>query len=446
MSDKSQVDVAALSRLMQLEAMARKAESLKALQFLIVNESRRVISFRQAFVFTQQSRHKFSLQAASSIAVLEKDAPFVRWLEKFLAQYSSAHSLGNAQFIDKASCPEALKPEWDEYSLAHVMWVPLKNSEQTIGGIWLARENPWGQPDMTLAKRLSETYAHAWKYFLRDSRFSLSGSFKKSVYLVFVLILIIVMLIPVRLSALAPVEVVAKNPVLVTSPMEGVIADIKVAPNSLVTAGQLLFVYEDTVLRNQHLIAEKTLAVKQAEYKKAKQGAFRDNKSKAQIALLKTEVELAESELNYAAELLARIHVSAVQNGLLIYSNKDDWIGKPVQVGERIMQIANPEQMELRIDLPVEDAIALSEGAEVDVFLDIDPLRPLGAKVKYNSYRASLTARDVLAYTVNASFNQSYKDIRIGLQGTAKVYGEEVSLFFYLFRRPIATVRQYLGL
>jgi hypothetical protein len=31
------------------------------------------------------------------------------------------------------------------------------------------------------------------------------------------------------------------------------------------------------------------------------------------------------------------------------------------------------------------------------------------------------------------------------LQGTAKMYGERVSVFFYLFRRPISYVRQLLG-
>ena len=34
---------------------------------------------------------------------------------------------------------------------------------------------------------------------------------------------------------------------------------------------------------------------------------------------------------------------------------------------------------------------------------------------------------------------------RIGLRGTAKVYGEKVSLFYYLFRRPITYLRQHLG-
>ena len=35
---------------------------------------------------------------------------------------------------------------------------------------------------------------------------------------------------------------------------------------------------------------------------------------------------------------------------------------------------------------------------------------------------------------------------RIGLRGTAKVYAEQVSLGYYLLRKPIAFVRRSLGI
>ena len=35
---------------------------------------------------------------------------------------------------------------------------------------------------------------------------------------------------------------------------------------------------------------------------------------------------------------------------------------------------------------------------------------------------------------------------RIGLRGTAKVYGSKVSLFYYLFRKPITFMRQLIGI
>ncbi len=110
------------------------------------------------------------------------------------------------------------------------------------------------------------------------------------------------------------------------------------------------------------------------------------------------------------------------------------------------MEIADPDRVELRIDLPVDDAIVLSEGADVRVFFDARPIHAVPATLTHASYHAEALPGDVLAYRVTARLNGPQPDIRIGWQGTAKIYGEDVSLFFLLFRRPISATRQFLGL
>jgi hypothetical protein len=129
----------------------------------------------------------------------------------------------------------------------------------------------------------------------------------------------------------------------------------------------------------------------------------------------------------------------------VIFTDKSEWIGKPVVVGERIMEVADPQEFELKIDLPVEDAIVLREGAEVEVFLNANPLRAIPAQLIHASYHASILPTNVLAYRVEAEFTDPPEEIRIGWQGTAKIYGEPVTLFFYLFRRPLGILRQTLG-
>ena len=44
-----------------------------------------------------------------------------------------------------------------------------------------------------------------------------------------------------------------------------------------------------------------------------------------------------------------------------------------------------------------------------------------------------------------ADFDAETTPPRIGLHGTAKIYGHPVPLAFYLFRRPIASARRMLG-
>ena len=76
-----------LSILLQLEAEARRAPSLKALQFLIVNETRRLIRYRQAVLVTmpRADASAMTVEAVSSVAVVERDAPMMQWLEGTLA-------------------------------------------------------------------------------------------------------------------------------------------------------------------------------------------------------------------------------------------------------------------------------------------------------------------------------------------------------------------------
>jgi hypothetical protein len=227
--------------------------------------------------------------------------------------------------------------------------------------------------------------------------------------------------------------------------MDGVIADILVPPNHTVKEGLTLFRYEDTNLRNQFRVAEKQLAVAQAEHTQAIQAGFGDPQRKADAPLKEAEADLRQTELEYAKEMLDQVDVKALKPGLLLYSDKSDWIGRPVTVGERIMEIADPKQIELRIDLPVADAIVLKEGAEAMVFLNALPLESFSATVTHASYHAEVLPGDVLAYRVTAELAQPDPRIRIGWQGTAKLYGERGPLAYLLLRRPFTALRQWIG-
>ncbi len=442
-------DLTAVSRLLQLESMARAATSAEALYFIIVNETRRLLPYRQCYLFLSAHpiKRDCKLVCASSVAVIEKNAPFASWLEKVVDEIFDNESISSQRQIDVAMCPEKLKEGWNEFSLPFVLWTPLKLPDGTfIGGLWTTRETPWQDNEPALFNRLGETYAHALVSITsRRSLYQRPRVVTLAVWII-VLFLLAVLLKPIKLSALAPAEIIAKAPTIVSAPMDGVIADIPYAPNTYVDQGETLFQLEDTNLRNEYNVTEKTLAVAEAEYRKATQESFKDVKSKARIAYLKAQTELHKSKLMFARELLDKVIVTADESGLLIYTDKSDWIGKPVQVGERVMEIANPEKIQLKINLSIDDAIVLEEGAEVDVFLDADPLNPVKARVTSTSYIAEEYNQDTLAYRVYAQFEKIERDkLRIGLQGTAKIYGDNVSVFFYLFRRPISYVRQFLG-
>jgi hypothetical protein len=439
-------DQDSLSILLQLEATARSADTEKALQFLFVNETRRLVSFRQAFLFSAV-QHRYRVEAASSISVLDRNSPLIRWLENISENLIDQNDLTMTQQFDIEICPETERDNWKEYSLPFVLWVPLVLADKTLlGGLWLVKETRWRTSEITLVERLAGTYAHAWAALVGRKRIGNESPGRRKLAWGVVAALVLVNFLPVRLSAIAPVEIVPNEPVIVSAPMDGVIKEIPAQPNTFVAEGDVIFIYEDTNLRNSYEIAKKSYEVAVARLRKATQGAFQDSRIKAQMSLLKAESELKETELNFAKELLGQVVVVAKKDGLLLYSEKSDWVGRPVSLGQRIMEVANPSNVKLKIDLPVSDAIVLREGVEVEIFLDINPLQSLSARVTHTGFNADLTPAGVLAYRIDAKFDEDLVDVRIGLQGSAKIYGEDVSLFFYLFRRPIASLRQFAGL
>lgn len=437
-----------LAALTHLEGQIRAAKTLQELQFLSVNETRRLIPYDQAFLLSPwgPTNGDYRVLNASSVAVVDRDAPMMVWLEQ--AGQALARASGTAEqptVVTEDLLPGSLRKGWREFVKGHVFWCPLQHPDETVlGAWWFERDFAWQENDVAIVHRLAGSYAYAWKALSKKER-SWSKKIKKPSWWLIPAVLITALCFPIRISTMAPVKVIPKDPIVVSAPIDGVIADIFVHPNQMVQAGAILFKYEDTNLRNQFLVAEKQLTIAHAEHSQAIQAGFGDPERKAEVPLKDAEVDLRQTELNYAKEMLDQVEVVAPKAGLLLYSDRSDWIGRPVTVGERIMELADPKQIELRIDLPVADAIVLNEGAEALVFLNALALESFSATVVHASYNAEVLPGDVLAYRVTAQLVKPDPRIRIGWQGTAKVYGERGPLAYLLLRRPLTALRQWVG-
>ena len=437
-----------LATLTHLEAQVRAATTLEELQFVAVNETRRLVPYEQAILLsaTDSEDTPYRAVTASSVAVIDRDAPMMVWLEEVVQAVRHAQPGDAPIVLEQEAIPESLRAGWQEFVHGHVLWCPLKHPDDTIlGGLWIERESPWQENDVTIVRRLTGSFAYAWKA-LSTRQIGWTARLKQPSLIVIAVAVAGLLCLPVRVSTVAPVKVVATDPVIVSAPMDGVIADVVVEPNIMVEQDRLLLRYDDTNIRNQFRVTEQQLAVARAEQAQAIQSGFGDPARKAEVPLKAAEVSLKETELEYAQEMLGQIEVRAPQSGLLLYTDKSDWIGKPVSVGERIMEIADPRRIELRIDLPVGDALLLREGGDVVAFFDALPLESFPGAVRRTSYHAEVLPGDILAYRVMADLSRVDPRIRIGWQGSAKVYGEQGPLAFLLFRRPFTALRQLVGL
>jgi len=439
----------ALSALLQLEGMVRTAQSRQELQFFFVNETRRLVSYRQAMLLVPptSSAQNYQIRAAASVPVVDRTVPLMQWTERLIGELRKTSTGPDICHVTEAECPAELRPDWNEFTPGYGLWCPLKHpAGQILGGLWLTRDQPWAAHETTVLQRIGEAYAYAWHAVDPSNHRRWRWGLSRTATWILTVAALGALAIPVPMSTLAPAKIVAKDPLIVSAPIDGVIAEILVLPNTVVSEGQVLFTFEDTTFRSEYEVAERNLDVAMAQYRRAAQGSFGDAEQKADVPLLKAEVELRETERNYAHERLTKIEVRAEQDGLLLYTDKSDWIGKPVVVGQRIMELANPQQLEVRIDLPVEDAIVLREGASATLFLNANPFSSVPATISHASYHAEVLPNNILAYRVTAQLEQGSSEFRIGWQGSAKIYGQQVMLFTYLFRRPISAIRPWIGL
>ena len=259
-------------------------------------------------------------------------------------------------------------------------------------------------------------------------------------------VLALALLIPIQLSALAPAEVTPLQSTPVTAPTEGVVQAILVKPNQLVEAGTPLVQLDDTTIRNRILVAQKSRETALADLQRSAALAFTEDSAKADLQVLDSRVRERDAEIKYLDEMLQRLQIVAPRKGIAVFSDTQDWQGKPVLTGERIMMLADPDKVVLTIYLSPEDAVQLDVGAKVRMYLNIAPLSSYAGHIVQTSYEVSQAPEGGVAYLLRAALDDPKNIPRIGLRGTAKVYAEPVPIFYYVMRKPLRYMRRALGM
>ena len=249
--------------------------------------------------------------------------------------------------------------------------------------------------------------------------------------------------VPVRLTVIGQGELVPRHPVVVRAPLDGVIHEFHVSPNQKVRAGEPLFSYDNVLVRSRLLMAQQGLASAQADYRQAAQSALNEPKAKYQMAALVGKLQEKQAELKFLQEQVGRTTVTAPQAGVVIFDEVSEWIGKPVQTGERVVRVADPADVELEVWVNLADAVPLQAGDEARLFLTANPLEALQAQVRWVGYEAQARPDGSWAYRLRAQLSQP-SAYMVGAKGTARLSSERVPLIYWLLRKPLAVLRGYL--
>jgi hypothetical protein len=432
-----------VGELLQLCARAREA-GRDELPFVIVNETIQVVSYDQAVLW--DARRARTVAALSGAGRPDGTSPYAQALARLFKLVSAGPNRDTPHVIDRglvsraAFDPEAPLAPW-------VLWWPLRLQGQTTAVLLLARRDPWTEAEMPLLEALGGAYAEAWELSrarratLRPDRLRVLS---RAAVAILVVGLVTAAFIPVRSSAIASAEVVASAPAFVRAPFAGVVDRIEVVPNSPVRAGQVLVRLDRRELDAALAVATKALDVATALYRQATQEAISDPRAREQLASLRGRLDEARAEYEYRLALVQRSDIPSPADGIAVFNEPAEWIGRPVETGERIMQVSPAASSRIEIELPAVDAMAFEGGAEVIFFNNVEPDRPAYGRVVFTSYATSLSPTGILAYTVRADLDDGH-ELRLGLKGTAKIFGPPRPLILQLLRRPIGFVREWLA-
>ncbi|MDH5338020.1 MAG: hypothetical protein OEW20_17060, partial [Nitrospira sp.] len=197
-----------LAALTHLEGQIRAAKTIQELQFLSVNETRRLIPYEQAFLLSapHSANEACRVLNASSVAVVDRDAPMMVWLEQAVrALFQAADNKEQPTVITEELLPESLRSGWREFVKGHVFWCPLQHPDETVlGAWWFERDFPWQENDVAIVHRLASSYAYAWKALSKKEQ-SWAKTIKKPTWWLVLVALIAALCLPIRISAVAPV-------------------------------------------------------------------------------------------------------------------------------------------------------------------------------------------------------------------------------------------------
>jgi hypothetical protein len=450
--------VQALATLLDLSRRARHAGSARELGFLLVNDTHGLAPYRQAALWLAGE----GVYALSGLVQVEANAPYALWLEQVCA-YLAAQPANPTRALTAADLPLELAQPWAEWWPEQALWLALPaegDAAPSYGracGLLLVRDAPWTAESQTLLREWVDTWWHAFSALNRSRWGSWRALFKRSLsqrserswwqqpVWRWAVLTLVVMVLPVRLTVLAPGELVPAHPVVIRAPLDGVVDVFHVQPNQWVVKGQPLFGFDEALIKSRLDVAAQTLTTAKAEYRQASQQALTDAKFRPQLMMLLGKIDEKRTEVNFLSEQLARARVRAPQDGVALFDDPTEWIGRPVAVGERIMRIAAPKDTEVEAWLPIADAIALPSGAPVDLYLNASPFDAVSATLRYMAHDAVQRPDGSYAYRVRAALDAP-TDQRVGLKGTAKLHGPRVPLAYWVLRRPLASIRTVLGI
>jgi multidrug resistance efflux pump len=425
-----------IQRLAEINRFTLKAiqsPSLEALIFLILNDTTAIVRYDRAILWELKHGGKNpKLLGVSGQPKVSKQTDLSRTIA---SKIKSIKEIETAQILEFPDQPKT-----------SILWLPITIREEKAMSLWLEKWNgaTWKQEEIDILNYLAQVYGAAFEKYYHKFRWNKFSKRPLKVALSILTLALLMARVPLRI--VAPCEVVPQNPIVITAPLEGIIEKIDITPGQYVKKGDLLFEYDKRVPLEELRVAQKKVAIIQSEVERSTALGLKDKKALAELGVNMLKLKKEQLELELAEYHATQLEVESPMDGVAMIDNPEEWHGKPVKIGEKVLIVSNPNQTKVRINVPEEDNIPLDMDKPIKIFLNTSPEISRSAKLTYIASYTHVTEKQVTSFVAEAEWTEKYKDVKLGLKGTAVLYGEEVSLFYWIIRKPLAYVRHYTGI
>lgn len=439
----------------QLSTELLAAEDLKQLYFRILNRSISLCGYKRAVLFRIDGKH------AKFLAVSGKSSvdSYSEVVEKWESLASSLDDKEDPQLLNSDVFPARQKQNW-EFIRKHTnglsaYWLPIKPWGKIKYALWFERweQDKWGERDLQLLTLAGVSAKSAFERLEPETFCSRMKNrfFSWHRFLIAAIVFLAVLLswrIPLRV--VAPCEIIPEDPFIVTAPLSGVVSEVLVESGDKVKKGSPLFDYDPRMVNEELKIAQQQVKILETTMMTTELKALNSKKAKAELSILGYRLEQENIRLKMAKYRASMLNVRAESIGSVIVDNPDEWRGRPVEVGQKVLMVVDPENINLRIWLPEADNVNFGNSTEVKVLLNAFPDDSLHACLKYVAQSVSVSPEGVPSVMGEGAFdglaNIGEGKLRIGLKGSAVLYGEKVSVAYWLLRKPWASLRRIMGI
>ncbi len=454
-SDQLEQQVAGFASMVTLMLRLGETNTLKECAVVLANELQEIIPYDMAYFWIETKTvigHKVEIIASNDVSQVESNSLLGYMLQPGLkALKRQVMEQANPLAIEAYSADEFFNAELESEQIHSVGFIKSEllsipcaldlNKKRVVAGAFFMRSESWTLQEKAIINELQPYLLGVIDRHLHTKRKKEFPFFKTALASV---VSAALLFIPVPLSVLAPAEIIPSDSQVMRSALTGVITEIHIKDNQHVKAGDVLVTFDDSELQTRYQVALQSLRIAQENWRQAQQAAFQDRDAKAQLPLLQLNVKKQNLQVEYLQQQLAKTTLVAPRDGVALIENSQQLLGKHVSIGESLFQIAVSSGVDIKGYLSVQDNVDFSVGNRVYFYPAATPEQALQGHLTQVHYYAEMHDGQYV-FPIKASFADDTHLPAIGQRGMVKVLGEKVSLGYYLFRKPISSLRQRLG-